>query len=165
MVHPRLGTEASSKPMTGPGVRIPPPVFYAAMLGLGWLLQRVVPLPFLPAYVAHLSGGVITAGGLALALFSSTTLVCNHGTLNTDGRSEALVTRGPYRFSRNPVYVALATMYVGVMVILGIPWSLLALPLLLIYTQTMVIAREEAFLRQVFGSEFSDYCSHVRRWL
>lgn len=165
MANTKVATDASSKPVTGPGVRIPPPVFYAAVLGLGWLLQRVVPVPFLPASIAHPVGGVITACGVALALFSSTTLVRNHGTLNTDGRSEALVTRGPYRLSRNPVYVALVMMYTGVVFIFNVPWSLIALPLLLIYTQTIVIAREEAFLRQTFGKEFTDYCSRVRRWL
>jgi protein-S-isoprenylcysteine O-methyltransferase Ste14 len=63
------------------------------------------------------------------------------------------------------MYVALALTYIGAAVALVLPWGLLLLPLLLIYTQTMVIAREEAYLADAFGQDFANYKTRVRRWL
>lgn len=156
---------SQQKTLTSPGVKMPPPLVYAAALGVGWLLQRAWPLPFLAPTTALWVGLSIAAVGLACALLCIATLLRGRGTLNTNGASQALVVTGVYRMSRNPMYVALAMMYTGAAVALSLPWGLILLPLLLIYTQTKVIAREERFLAGAFGQQYADYAAHVRRWI
>lgn len=161
----QMSATTEQKTMTSPGVVIPPPVVYAAALGVAWLLQRVLPLPVLARSTALWVGVAIAAVGVAFAGLCVATLLRGHGTLNTNGRSAALVVTGVYRLSRNPMYVAVALMYTGAAVALDLPWGIVLLPLLLIYTQTMVIAREERYLAIAFGQQYADYRAHVRRWL
>jgi protein-S-isoprenylcysteine O-methyltransferase Ste14 len=151
--------------MTSPGVRVPPPAVYALALGASWLLQRTWPLPFIANDTALWVGITLVAIGLAFALTSIVTMMRGRGTVNTNAPSEALVVTGIYRISRNPMYVALALMYTGFAIAMILPWGLALLPLLLIYTQKMVIEREEAFLSKAFGQAYTDYAAHVRRWL
>lgn len=159
------GKTTQQTTIASPGVVIPPPVVYAAALGASWLLQRFWPLPFITRDAALRVGLPIAAIGLACALLCIVTMLRGRGTLNTNGASNALVVTGVYRFSRNPMYVALALMYTGAAVALSLPWGLVLLPLLLIYTQTLVIAREERYLTSAFGQQYADYASRVRRWL
>lgn len=165
MTYGSTDSETQLSEMTSPGVRIPPPFVYAAALGISWLLQRIWLLPFLARGTALWLGFALVAVGLLFALISIATILRGHGTVNTNGGSDALVITGPYRFSRNPMYVALAIMYTGFAVALSLPWGLVALPLLLVCTQTLVIAREEAFLSATFGQEYVNYKARVRRWL
>jgi protein-S-isoprenylcysteine O-methyltransferase Ste14 len=76
-----------------------------------------------------------------------------------------LVTSGPFRFSRNPMYVGLALIYLGVGGTQGLVWPLLLLPLVLVYLDRAVIPLEERHLLQVFGEAYQQYCGRVRRWL
>jgi protein-S-isoprenylcysteine O-methyltransferase Ste14 len=144
---------------------IPPPVFYVLALAVGWGIQRALPLITLPPDAARWVGLPIGMIGLVCAGLSIATLLRGRGTLNTNGASRALVAKGIYRLSRNPMYLALSLMYAGAAIALDQPWSLLMLPLLLVYIQTMVIAREEAFLAKTFGQAYANYKAHVRRWL
>jgi protein-S-isoprenylcysteine O-methyltransferase Ste14 len=88
-----------------------------------------------------------------------------HGTLNTAGPSAALVISGPYRFSRNPMYLGLALLFTGVAVMLGVVWALLFVIPLILYIQVRVIIPEERYLQRAFGDDYRAYCSQVRRWL
>lgn len=79
--------------------------------------------------------------------------------------SSALITSGPYRFSRNPLYCASALLYVGLALWLGRLWPLFLLPFVLAAIRLYVIAREESYLERRFGKEYLDYKARVRRWL
>ena len=165
MTQATRGRASSSQSQTSPGVKIPPPVIYALALAVGWGIQQALPLPTLPLNTARLVGLPIAIVGLVCAGLSVATMVSGHGTLNTDGASQELVAKGLYRLSRNPMYLALSIQYAGVAIALDQPWALLLLPALLIYVQTMVIAREEAYLAHAFGQKYANYKAHVRRWL
>ena len=80
-------------------------------------------------------------------------------------RSARLVTWGPYRFTRNPMYVGLSLAYIGESALLGQLWPLLLLPLVVAYVNWVVIPLEEATLRDVFGAEYEQYRARVRRWI
>ena len=151
--------------MTDPGVRIPPPAVFILALGISWLLQTFVPLPFLAHDTALWVGLALVAAGLVLALMSVATMIRGHGTVNTHAPSDALVVTGVYRISRNPMYVSNALMYTGFAIAMGVPWGLILLPFLLIFTQVVVIAREEKYLESAFGQQYTDYKTRVRRWL
>jgi protein-S-isoprenylcysteine O-methyltransferase Ste14 len=77
----------------------------------------------------------------------------------------ALVTEGPFRFSRNPGYLGLGLTYVGLSLLVEARWPLLLLPFVLIIIDRGVISQEERYLERRFGSEYRTYRQRVRRWL
>jgi protein-S-isoprenylcysteine O-methyltransferase Ste14 len=79
--------------------------------------------------------------------------------------SSQLVTWGPYRFTRNPMYVGLTLAYLGEAGILRQIWPVILLPLVVAYVNWIVIPVEESKLREVFGEEYERYQKKVRRWL
>ncbi len=103
-------------------------------------------------------GAVIAGWGLKLFHGASTTTVPGQ-------TSQVLVTRGPYRLTRNPMYVGLTLAYLGEAGLLRQVWPPAVLPLVLAYLQWMVIPLEEAKLRETFGEEYEAYRSRVRRWI
>ena len=76
-----------------------------------------------------------------------------------------LVLRGPYRFTRNPMYLGLTLVYIGVAARQGLLWPLAVLPLMIVYLNQVVIPLEERRLHEVFGEPYDEYCTRVRRWL
>jgi protein-S-isoprenylcysteine O-methyltransferase Ste14 len=79
--------------------------------------------------------------------------------------SSALDTTGPYRFSRNPMYLGMVFLYVAIALALGLVWPLIALPLVIAAVDQLVIAIEEAYLVRRFGQPYCDYMATTRRWL
>lgn len=79
--------------------------------------------------------------------------------------TEALVTSGPYRFTRNPMYVGMACLFIGLALAVGTLWPLAVLPFVVIAIDRLIIAREEPYLEALFGTQYRDYKSRVRRWL
>lgn len=147
------------------GVRVPPPLVYVAGFVAGLALELVVPIGALPLGVAVPAG--LLGAGLWLALDGSAmSLFRQAGTSMVPMRpSTALVTSGPYRVTRNPMYVGMACLYAGVALALGVIWALALLPVVLVLVDRLVIAREERYLGAKFGDEYREYKSRVRRWL
>jgi protein-S-isoprenylcysteine O-methyltransferase Ste14 len=156
--------EATRRPGR-PGVRIPPPAIYFAVFLIGLLLQARWPLPFLTPPVALGAGALLILGGAGLIGTSIPTMLRRGGTLNTNAASQRLVTTGVYGYSRNPMYLGLVLLYSGIACAFGATWASLLLPLLVLHTQVLVIAREEHFLEGVFGDAYRRYRARVRRWL
>src|SRR2546430_3886132 len=114
---------------------------------------------------ARVVGWVFVAGALIL-LFGAAVLFRQAGTTpNPTKPTTALVVRGPYRFTRNPMYVSLAALYLSVALFLGMLWPIVLLPLVLFVVQRVVIAREEAYLERKFGGGYREYRARVRRWI
>ena len=162
-------TSLSQKPTTrSPWMLVPPPLLFALAFGLGMVLHRSLPLPLLPGALASLSRwlGVALIGlGASLALGCVALFARQRTTIIPHDRARTLVTFGPYRVTRNPMYVGLTLVYLGVAVLTNTLWPVpfLALPLWVL--QTRVIPFEEQTLTQVFGSQYTAYAARVRRWL
>lgn len=109
-------------------------------------------------------GGALFIAGAALAGSGWLTFRRARTTTVPGQASSRLVTWGPYRFSRNPMYVGLSIAYVGEAGILGQIWPLLLLPLVVAYLNWFVIPVEERKLREVFGDVYEKYRLRVRRW-
>jgi len=103
--------------------------------------------------------------GVALAVWALTIFRKVRTTTIPFGRSSALVTWGPYRFSRNPMYVALTVAYLGEAGILGQVWPLPLLLLTLVYVNGTLIPFEESRLQESFGDAYAQYRASVRRWV
>jgi len=116
--------------------------------------------------IDHRQGvGVATfAAGVALAAWGWLTFRHAHTTTVPGEVSSEMVTWGPYRYTRNPMYLGLTVAYVGEALILGHVWPLLTLPLVVAYVNWVVIPVEESKLSEVFGERYLRYRSHVRRW-
>ena len=117
-------------------------------------------------------GRLVTIAGIALFMAGAALagwgwlIFHKAGTTKTPGQSSTtLVTRGPYRITRNPMYVGLAAAYLGEAGILNQVWPVLVLPLALAYVHWIVIPVEEARLRESFGAAYARYRARVRRWL
>ena len=147
------------------GVVVPPPLVYLLPLLLGLLVNRRVKASFLPPGATRPVGAPLVAGGLLLGAWFLRTL-CGAGT-PVDPREpvSALVTGGPYRYSRNPGYLAMATIYAGVSSLANSLPSILLLPVALGVIRRGVIEREERYLEGLFGEEYLAYRARVRRWL
>jgi protein-S-isoprenylcysteine O-methyltransferase Ste14 len=145
--------------------RIFPPVYLlAAILGM-IALDRLLPGTIILPGPWRWLGLVPLAGGLTLG-GSAARLFWKHKTSIKPGDASAyLLTAGPYRFSRNPIYLGMALVLVGVAALLSslTPWLLVPLFVWLIHRN--VISVEEAMMAAVFGTEYQQYCERVRRWV
>jgi len=151
-----------------PGVRFPPPLLYVVGLGVGILLHRWLPLHLLPSQariVGVLVGWLLVGFWAGLSGWAMVTFVRKRTSILPNRPATLLVTWGPYRFSRNPMYVALSALHVGVSFLVDTIWPVLLLPAVWVSLYVLVVRREESYLAATFGSEYESYCGRVRRWL
>jgi protein-S-isoprenylcysteine O-methyltransferase Ste14 len=150
------------------GVLAPPPVIYLAGLLLGWGADRLLSLPPLPGLTGGPGpylGSALGVAGLLLIL-AAAGLFLKAGTHIEPYRpSTALVTGGLYRYSRNPIYLGLTLVYLGLAAGFASLGMLALLPAVLLVMVRGVIRREERYLEGKFGAAYRDYKAQVRRWL
>ena len=147
----------------GPGVRLPPPVIAALVMGGAWLLDRVWTLQVGPPAVAL--GGMVIFLAIGLAGWAVLALVKAGNDPRPDRPDAALVATGPYRRSRNPIYLALLLGATGLALIWGTLWAWLGVAVLHGVLDRLVIAKEEAYLATRFGAAYEGYKGRVRRWM
>jgi protein-S-isoprenylcysteine O-methyltransferase Ste14 len=149
-----------------PNVVIRPPFALALALigsfGLDWLY----PLPFIPASLPRVWIGLVLflLGGLP-AVWAARTFRKSHTQVPTNQPATTIVSTGPYRFSRNPIYIGMFFGLVGFAIGFNTLWFLAAAIVLYFVIRFGVIAREEAYLESKFGPIYLDYKARVRRWL
>ena len=150
------------------GVIARPPLLFLAALLLGFVLDRLLRLPFPVAgidLVHWIIGGSLILIGLALAAAG----IRNFSRAGTPVRSikptRALVTTGIHGWTRNPIYLGMFLLYGGIGVAAQSPWILILTLPLAITIRYGVVAREEAYLKRRFGDTYGDYKARVRRWV
>ncbi len=147
-----------------PGV-IPPPLIYGCALLIGLGLDWLWPNPVLPVPAQYLVGGIVIAlAGVLIAVvlrefFRAKT------TFGFRSPSSALITSGPFRYSRNPAYVTLSLLYFGFGIVVDSVWILGLGVVAVLITHYAVILCEEAYLERQFGDEYRAYVAEVRRWI
>lgn len=147
------------------GVRFPPPILFVIPFLIGLSFDRHLNRWRPPARPAHLIGAVLILAALALFLSAITLFRRHQTTLRTDRKANTLLTEGPYRFTRNPLYTALALLFLGLALLLRAPGALFAWPISIALIQIIVIHREERYLNRRFGDRYRAYRARVRRWL
>ncbi|KAB2967036.1 MAG: isoprenylcysteine carboxylmethyltransferase family protein [Thermoanaerobaculia bacterium] len=152
-----------------PGIRVLPPLVVLACFGLGGLADRVRPWPIAHGWTTlawlRWAGLALVAAGVALDLWSLR-LFTRHGTSALPFRpASAFVARGPYRFTRNPMYLGMTLTLAGVGLALGRTWIVLAAALAAAILDRYAIRREERYLERRFGADYLGYKRRVRRWL
>jgi len=149
------------------GVLIPPPLLYLIPIAIAMLLHSRRPWPIADAWLAlTLWGAVVFATGVAIGATSVFNFRKANTTILPMGRpTTAIVAHGPYRFTRNPMYLGMACGYLGISLMLNNLWALLFMPLAVAVIDWFVIRREERYLAGKFGEPYREYCSRVRRWI
>lgn len=155
-----------SHPLQRPRTLVLPPAPYAAALIGGWWLDRnVAALPWDWGDATRPLGWMLVAIGLALFGWTLYTFWRHRTTVNPYKAATSLCTVGPFRFSRNPIYVGDWFILGGVSLLLATGWPLVFAPLVWAMLRFGVIRHEEAHLEAKFGDSYRSYRSRVRRWL
>src|SRR2546423_14474112 len=148
-----------------PGVVAFPGVLYAFAFAVAYGLNLVWPLPLLAmTEVARWIGVVLGIGGAILILSGVASMRRARTNIYPSLPATALVVAGPFRFTRNPLYVALTILFLGLTFEFNTWWGVIMLAPLLVVMHYGVILREERYLEGKFGQPYRDYCAKVRRY-
>ena len=148
-----------------PNVKIVPPLVYLAGLAVGFLANVWMPIKFIPDPLAWALGGFLIACGAILAGSALLRFKGVRTTVRPDRPASTLVIAGPYTITRNPMYLGLALVYLGIAIVGQSVWALILLPIILTVIQRWAIEPEEAFLKRRFGPDYITYMTKVRRWM
>jgi protein-S-isoprenylcysteine O-methyltransferase Ste14 len=142
-----------------------PPFVYLISLIVGVLIQLAIPLPFLPRPLAMPLGAALIVVAVALLAYSVAEFRIAGTPVPARKPTTVIVRTGPYRFSRNPIYLAFSLLQLGVAIWVNSLWLLATLVGAVTLNHYVVIAREERYLERRFGAQYLDYKASVRLWL
>ena len=148
-----------------PGVIAPPPFIYAGSLATGLLANRFFRLRFLPRRLARTLGPLLIFCGFLVGLLGLREVRRAGSNVDPYKPVTAVVTGGPYRFTRNPMYLGFTLMYLGISALANALLPVLLLPAILQLMKRGVIEREERYLERKFGEEYLQYKASARRWV
>jgi protein-S-isoprenylcysteine O-methyltransferase Ste14 len=147
-------------------VIVRPPIAWALAVLAGIALNWLLPLPFFPAAAsASWLGAMVFILALALVAWAIITMTRAGSNVPTNLPSTTIVETGPYRFTRNPIYLGMVLGLIGLAIAFNGFWLLMTLVPFALVIRYGVIAREEAYLERKFGDVYRRYRARVRRWL
>jgi len=146
-------------------VKIHPPVLLLFHVLGAFLLNWLCPLPFALNKPLEWTGYLLVFVGLGFAFSAVRRFGKMRTTLDPHGSVSTIVTSGPYRFSRNPIYLGFVCTLIGLPLALGNYWGVVLSPLLVVLMYSLVIKHEEVYLEEKFQDVYISYRSRVRRWL
>ena len=146
-------------------VKIHPPILLLLHFLAAYFLNRFFPLPFDFPNVLTWAGYLLVLIGLVLPFRAVSQFMQAKTTVDPHGSVTAIVTSGPYRFSRNPIYLGFVCLLIGFLFIFRSYWGLILSPVFIVLMNILVIRHEEAYLEKKFGEQYTSYKSRVRRWL
>jgi protein-S-isoprenylcysteine O-methyltransferase Ste14 len=148
-----------------PGVIALPPFLYGGAFLLVVIARLIAPLPITTWAIAVPSGLLVSAAAIGIARWGRLTMQAAGTNINPGLPAKAIVTAGPFRYSRNPLYVALTLLYIGLTLVANTWWGLVVLVPLLLTMHVGVVLREERYLDRKFGDSYREYRSRVRRFV
>lgn len=149
-------------------VPVIPPVLFGTGIVFGYVLRWLVPVRLVSVRLegeAALAGSALALLGLAFGGWAFATFLAARTTPHPNHPVSTLVTWGPYRLSRNPMYAGLSVLTAGLALVANTPWLLAALPCVWLALRRVVIDREEAYLERRFGEEYVAFKARTRRWI
>ena len=151
----------------GPGVYIPPPLLYVLIFLASVFIQKKFPVSDLLFHrtIIKVVGVLFLVAALFFLMRSLRQFFLTKNTLILIKPASSLQTTGIYGITRNPMYVGLAFVYIGIACFVGNWWTFILLPFLILIIQEYIIKREEKYLELEFEQAFRDYKKTVRRWL
>jgi protein-S-isoprenylcysteine O-methyltransferase Ste14 len=150
-----------------PGVYIPPPLIYVLTFLAAVYAEKIFRIDDSTFHKqpVKIAGIILLVIALFFLVRSLRQFLKSKNTLVTIKPSTTLESSGIYNITRNPMYVGLAIVYLGITCLVGNWWNIILFPLLLLVVQEYIIKSEEKYLERRFGKVYLDYKSKVRRWL
>jgi protein-S-isoprenylcysteine O-methyltransferase Ste14 len=148
-----------------PQLVVNPFIIYIGIGLTAVLLQSVLPLPFFPATASKIIGVTMLIINMLIGIPAVLGMLKANTSPNPGKSSTTLIFSGPYRFSRNPMYIGLTLIYTGILSGFQITWGIVFLPLVIWLISVWVIRPEEKYLSAKFGDPYQQYTKTVRRWI
>ncbi|GJL84278.1 MAG: hypothetical protein DHS20C02_00530 [Micavibrio sp.] len=148
-----------------PSVIMRPPLLYGLFLLAAIIIELVIGIDLIGWGTQFAIGMLLMSLGFGIGAASIMRFAGEGTNVQTNRPATALVTDGTYRFSRNPIYIALTCLYVGLCFLLDLLWGFIFLAPLLYTMNRHVIEREEEYLEKKFGESYQAYKKSTRRWL
>jgi protein-S-isoprenylcysteine O-methyltransferase Ste14 len=142
-----------------------PPLVYLSSVLTGIVVHIAWPVPFLPPALARPAGSALVVVAMALFACSVRELWAAGTPVPGSKPTTVIVRTGPYRFSRNPIYLAFSVLHLGIAIWVNSPWLVATLVVAVAVMAIVVIPREERYLEGRFGTEYLTYRAAARRWL
>jgi protein-S-isoprenylcysteine O-methyltransferase Ste14 len=152
-------------PNDNAGVIAPAPVLYGIAFAIGFVAEKAAPTQLLPFPVNAWLGLTCIAIAIAIVVSAFKALAHAHTAFDARKSTTKIVTTGAFRLSRNPTYLSLTLLLIGIAFTISSLWVLVSVIPAVVATQWGVILREEGYLKEKFGDGYSRYASKVRRWL
>ncbi|MDH3759615.1 MAG: isoprenylcysteine carboxylmethyltransferase family protein [Gammaproteobacteria bacterium] len=149
----------------GPGLKFPPPLLAAGAIGCIWLADRLKPLPIVEGASLWMIGAAIIALALVIMLVALLHFFEAKTQVEPWHPTTEIISKGVYRFSRNPIYLGFCIATIGAGLILNSWWMIASVVVLKSLLERLVIHREEIYLENKFGDRYLEYKTQVRRWL
>jgi protein-S-isoprenylcysteine O-methyltransferase Ste14 len=147
------------------GVIAPAPILYGIAFAVGFAAEKFAPTQLLPFPVSAWLGLTFIAVAIAIVVSAFMALAQAHTAFDARKSTTKIVTTGAFRLSRNPTYLSLTLLLIGIAFAISSLWVLVSVIPAVVATQWGVILREERYLKDKFGKGYSSYASRVRRWL
>ena len=148
-----------------PGVIVFPPLLFGGALLVGLLVHWAWPVHPLPRTISRVSGALLFVGSIALARWAERAMHHAGTNVRPDRPTLAIVSSGPFRYSRNPLYIASTGLVAAIALLFDAAAPLVLLVPVLLVVRYGVIAREERYLEAKFGGPYRAYKERVRRWI
>lgn len=146
------------------GVVAPAPVLYGTAIAVGLAAEFALPIALLPRPISLWLGAVTIAISIPIAVSAFRALARAHTAFDARKPTNRIVTDGAFRYSRNPTYLSLTLLHVGIALVLGSLWVLFMVVPAVVVVHWGVVLREERYLEAKFGEEYRSYATKVRRW-
>jgi protein-S-isoprenylcysteine O-methyltransferase Ste14 len=145
--------------------RVLPPVYFLVALASTIALHHALPVArVVPSPYVH-AGWLLVVAGVVLVLWCAFLFRRAGTAIKPFRESSALITNGPYRWTRNPIYAGMVIALAGVCVVLGTLAPFVVVPAFVCVIRQRFIRVEEGMLEQTFGAVYLDYRRRVRRWI
>ena len=163
----KLKNKSMSAKKDHPGVYPPPPLFYVLIFLSSILLQNQFPfsIALFDTTLFLILGVVFISMGIIILLPALIKFFKTKNTLITIKPANSLQTLGIYSISRNPMYIGLLSIYIGIAFFKGNYWTFMLIPIMIFVVTYFVILKEEKYLDRAFGVDYKAYRQKVRRWI
>lgn len=154
---------------SGAAVRIPPPVAGVLTIVIGYAIGKFIPI--LAAYELSvpgrywIGGAIVLVAGIVLGIWPARLFKDTGQNVTPWSETPEIIIRGPYKFTRNPMYLMMMLVNLGFAVILSEAWIVVMMPILTLVLYHIAIKHEEVYLEDQFGDSYRAYKKSVRRWI
>lgn len=161
-----MDQQQGGMPKDRAGVIAPPPLIFLGGILLGMALNRWWrPWPIFASTSLRWSGLALVAAGVGLIVAARKAMLAAETNINPFRPTTAIVTAGPFGFTRNPLYLSMTLIYFGLTLGANTWWALVCFGPVLLLIHFGVVRREERYLEHKFGEGYRQYRSRVRRYL